>query len=228
MSGLSALRTVEEAIFEVFTWVVLWPKTLVVLLRRPSAADTIVQDEAAASPRPFTATLHPLLFLVLTQMAIFAATERFELPSRTLLWSAVADLGPTGAGLELRLTLVAVASLVPVMSYSTLLAALKREPLDTDHLRPHVLKHAYTVTVLVIGIWLVTLFRDVEGLIVGLSLLGMGLWLIIWFFVAETIIFSKSLGVTRLRGFMWSVCGYIFAGILLHSLVGIARGRSPW
>ena len=85
MDFIRILRSLEELLYELITWIVLYPRTLWRTAVSPLAMLRYSQREIADSPEEqYTETLSPVLFLMLT-LALSHSVEQSFVPSRTEL-----------------------------------------------------------------------------------------------------------------------------------------------
>ena len=81
MDFVKIIRSVEEALYEVMSWVIFYPLTLWMVLRHPQRS--MIYSDAEQRDKPeqqYQETLSPPLFLVLSLLLAYAADQAFRAP----------------------------------------------------------------------------------------------------------------------------------------------------
>lgn len=133
MDFVKILRSLEEFLYEVMSWLAFYPRTLLRIVARPVAVSRYtVQEMAQEQDRRFTETISPPLMLILS-LLLAHGVEMIVAPPLAFPHNAAADLV---FGTEQGLLLFRCVS----FSLYALIAALwtmarTRQPLDRDTLR---------------------------------------------------------------------------------------------
>lgn len=201
MEFLKFIRSIEELLYEVMTWLLFYPRTMWRVVTRPGSLIAETTSELGEDvERQFTDLVSPPLFLMLSIMLAHA-----------LELAAHIDTGPMKSELARRVMAsdtnllifrVVVFSLFPLVMAAGLLKRLKL-PIDRETLRrPFYLQCFYAAPFAVFTSAGVTLAR--AHLPDPARAAGLLLWLVTtgWYLGVEANWFRGCLGVSPLRGFL--------------------------
>jgi len=222
MDFMKILKSLEEFLYEVMTWLVFYPRTMWLTVRHPwvmmDYADSELLDRTTEQ---YTDTLSPPLFLVLTiilshglELAIVGQSEM------------VADTRGLSALISDDTNLIifrAISfSLFPLMMALRLLRRQRRK-LDRDTMRPPFYSQCYVTApfALVTGVVSLMLRNTNQWVVLGAAALM--LVTIIWYLVLQTGWFAQHLGVSKLRAFPTAFGAYLIALLLLAAMAPLFR-----
>ncbi|MBO9708614.1 MAG: hypothetical protein J7521_10405 [Caulobacter sp.] len=219
MEFLKFIRSIEELLYEVMTWLLFYPRTMWRVLARPGSLIAETTSELGQDvEQQFTDLVSPPLFLMLSILLahaleltahIGAAPMKSELAQRVM-----------ASDTNLLIFRVVVFSLFPLVMAVGLLKRLKL-PIDRETLRrPFYLQCFYAAPFAVFTSAGVTLARThlpdpvrAAGLVLWLATTG-------WYLAVEANWFRGRLGVSLPRGFLIAA-GRLALGFLLTVLAGL-------
>lgn len=192
MDFVKTLQSLEEAVYEVVTWVLFLPKTVFQVLVRPGWIAPYVSGEFDKKPdERFQAFLSPVLFWLILAVVPYAATSLNTDTTQLNVQVAIPD---SSVLVSTALLLIAVP-----MWFALALALLKRLPVDRENLKRLFYMQCYPVglyEILMLPLLLRIALRgdQVSGLVLTVS--QVSLWVgTAWFLLAEVLIFRQELKV---------------------------------
>ena len=219
------VRSLEEFLYAVMTWLIFYPRTLWQIVRRPMETAGRVEAEVAKPPEDqFAALMSPPLFLVLSIFLVHLAELRLnEAPDLSTL-SPLAGV-MLGTDQFLLLFRAVIYSLFPLLMATGLLRRTG-EPIDSKTLRKPFFVQCYFVTPLVIAEAAATLAArtdfDSFGASAGILMAGT----LIWYLYIQTSWFHGALGVSRPRALGIAVkltLAAAFLGFALAAVVTVSH-----
>lgn len=204
MNVLTILRSVEELLYEVMSWLLFYPRTLFMTLRHPIKTMRYSDSEQRDKPdQQYLETLSPPLFLVLSILLAHGIEMvfgfRVEGGGHTALGRMV-----TGSDQNLLAYRALIFSLSPLLFAWTFLKLSGRK-IDRDTLRTPFFSQCYLAGATAILISLATLgVRDPRE---WTTLAGVAVVLIVtvWYLVIQHRWLMQVVGVTRPRAWFWSI-----------------------
>lgn len=213
------LKSLDDILYEVMTWLVFYPVTLWRTLRHPSSmmdyADTELDD---SEEQQYSDTLSPPLFLLLT-LLLSHLLELAIVGQSTLVASrrglAVLVTDDTTL-LVMRLLIFSLAPLI----LAVLMVRQRREVLTRDTLREPFYSQCYLAGPFALMFGIGSLAFSVHsgrGALTGFGLTALAL---LWYGWLQGQWFARKLGVSVLRGFGVGAMG-IAAWLLAVGLIGV-------
>lgn len=216
MDFMRLLKSIEELLYELASWLIFYPMTMWRTLRRPQAmmhyADVELADDVAEQ---YTDTLSPPLFLLITLLIAHGfelALVRQEMP-----WAPPSILASDSNLLMFR----AVAfSIFPLLMALALLRH-RGIRIDRNTLRPPFYSQCYVAApfaLLASAGGVLTRIDSTETRLAGLALFGLAT---LWYLTVETRWFAKHLNLSLSRA-AFKVTVTAFEGLVAMLLAGAA------
>ncbi|PZM17190.1 permease [Rhizobium tubonense] len=227
MDFMRLLKSFEEFLYEIASWIVFYPITMWRTLRHPSAmmryADIELLDNEADQ---YIDTLSPPLFLLVT-LVIAHSLELSLLPKET---SVVLPSFLASADANLVIFREISYSLFPLFMASKLLRK-SRTSLDRRTLRPPFYSQCYVAAPFALGINIATILVRMGGDVLIPTGLAVFLLVLVWYVTIQTRWFRADLGVSTTKAafmVLITVCEALVAVILVGAIVvtGIPGGSS--
>jgi len=220
MDFMKILRSLEDFLYEVMTWLVFYPKTLWAILTAPIAT-LRYSDEQQDLPeeQQYLRTLNPILFLMLSLLLVHGV----ELAARSQApgYSALPAFAQSESNLLIIRSLFF--SAFP-LSFALLLLGRTGQPIARNTLRGPFLAQCYTAAVFATLVGLGTngallqdeRLRPAGGLLILLAA--------VWYLAVQSLWLSLELSVSRLTGFgltVWATLraavGFVLAALILSA-----------
>ena len=206
MNALTLLRSVEELLYEVVSWLVFYPKTLWMTLSRPlrtlAYSDREQHDKAE---QQYLDTLSPPLFLVLSILL----AHGIELAAGLHIDQSRSEIGRMITSNDQ--TLLSVRALMfslYTVAYAVLFLLLSRRRIDRESVRPPFFAQCFLSGCLAIltsigttGVRYPGEAATLAGLVLILATVGWYLWV-------QTRWLARIGGVGRAAAFGWSVAAF--------------------
>jgi hypothetical protein len=212
MNLFSILKSLDELLYEVMSWLVFFPITLWRIIRHPldmmNYSDVEQQD---AESDQYTDTLSPPLFLLLA-LIISHALEIALVGENGLITSkhGLASLISNDTNLiALRIVLF---SLFPLAMSVRLVRGLHLR-LDRDTLKAPFYSQCYAAALFALGTGLATLLISQHERNILLAGLALQIVVLAWYGILQTLWFSRHLRVGKLRGFAQASWAMVEAGL---------------
>ncbi len=222
MNFFGFLKSLDNLLFEVMSWIIFYPVTLWRCMVRPLRMMAYAKDELANDDEPFGEALSPPIFLLVT--VLFAHGVELALVGQSALVgtkTGLAGLVTDDATLIiLRLTLFAT---VPtVMAVQTLWWS--KAKLDRVTLQPPFYAQCYAVTppVLATSLLATLTASDHDG--VGEALAFGYLVVLIWFLVTQTLWFRRDLQTGLGRSTLIACLGLLQSSVVLVAFMLLVVG----
>jgi hypothetical protein len=210
MEFLKFIRSVEEFLYELMTWLIFYPRTLWLATRHPLrlAGDADAEMEIDDTKR-FSSLISPPLFLMLTVLLAWLMESALhiglgQLPSGSLFARQIAA-SPTNL-LAFR---VAAFSVIPL---AMALGLLWRQGLTIDR---QTLRRPFYLQCFLAGPFVLALSiaMDLMRLSQTVPAQGLAVAACVWFLAVETAWFRRQIGVSSLAAFV--LVGGLFIGALV-------------
>ncbi|AJA10675.1 hypothetical protein SKP52_19030 [Sphingopyxis fribergensis] len=200
MNFFNLLKSLDELLYEVMSWLVFYPITLWRTLVRPlQMMDYSDVEQGDAADQQYTDTLSPPLFLLLSLIIVHAA-EIALVGNNAVVTSKVGLAALVSNNTDLIILRIVMYSLFPVMMAARMVRAQGLQ-VNRDTLRAPFYSQCYTAAVLAMllggGVILIKLGHDWSAL-AGVALTFFGL---LWFGFLQTAWFNQHLKCGRLRAF---------------------------
>ena len=203
MDFIKVIRSLEELLYEVMTWLVFYPRTMWRIVAHPAATTRYSEDEQADAPaEQYTDTLSPPLLLMLTILI----AHGFELGMGAKMPETKTAVAKALFGSEQNLLMLRalVFSIFPLVAATTLLGR-RQLVLDRTTLRAPFFSQCYLTAPFALVI-------SVAGVLVRMApgaakLAGAALALagIVWYLGVETGWFRRQLDVGNASAFLVAV-----------------------
>lgn len=219
MDLMKIIRSFEEFIYEVMTWLLFYPRTLVRILCNPvGMLDYAIAEQADDPEEQYTDALSPPLFLTLTVALCYLierTTHLAPIPGATGLMAQL--LKSAESTLATRSLVYAIFPLV----FATEYIRVKRMPLTRQTLRPAFFSQCFAAGGFVLQIAVGTMVLRLHGeTIIGATLIAVG---IVWYLTANTLWFRKTFEIGTGKAALLALRGFGLAvTIILGLITGIA------
>lgn len=213
MNVLTILRSVEELLYEVMSWLLFYPRTLFMTVRHPIKTMRYSDSEQRDKPdQQYLETLSPPLFLVLSILL----AHGLEMAFGFRVESGHTALGRLVMGSDQNLLAyrALVFSLSPLLFAWTYLKLSGRK-IDRDTLRPPFFAQCYLAGTTAILVSLGSLgVRDPRE---WTTLAGVAIVLTVsaWYVSVQHLWLMQVAGVGRARAWLWSIGTFVTAMALL-------------
>ena len=216
MGFFTVLRSIEDLLYEIMSWLVFYPRTLWQVIRHPiRMADYSNIEQTERSERQYTDTLSPPLFLVLTILLAHGVELSFG--------SGVATphraLGKLVSGSEevLMLLLAVLYSLFPL---TFAVAFLKRSgrSLDRSTLRAPFFSQCYPASLFAIMMSTASIVEGIKSFGVNKAGLAITLFGVVWYLTVQTLWLAEQLAIGKTRSLGIAVLTF-FKALLFSSIV---------
>ena len=206
MNALTLLRSVEELLYEVVSWLVFYPKTLWMTLSRPLRTLAYSDREQHDKPdQQYLDTLSPPLFLVLSILlahGIELAAGLHLDQSRTALGRMITSNDQT------LLSVRALAFSLYTVAYATLFLLLSKKRIDRETVRAPFFAQCFLSGALAILTSVGTTGIRYPSDVATLAGLALILATVVWFLWVQTRWLARIEGVGRAAAFGWSVAAF--------------------
>jgi hypothetical protein len=220
LDAIGLLKSIDEVVFEIISWMFLWPKTLVHVIRHPGGISAYVDDELTKqSDDRFDNMMSPALFFALSIAPAFIFREFLGLEGKTALLvkpieNLISQLTQHTFTPEETFSVTAICYAACPFAFSILTAAAAREELSRSCIRAHFFKQCYCVTPLLLPTsfgW--NLFLS-AGILPRLCVIAAWMW---WFY-AESRLLSVEVGWSYARSFALTILGLALEWTTLLSI----------
>jgi hypothetical protein len=216
---IQVIRSIEDLLFEIMTWLVFYPRTLWQIIRHPITLVRYSEEEQDdADDERYSDTLSPPIFLMLSVLLahVLELSTGQSLAAQTGLLSGMAA-GSEEALLLLRSVLFAV---YPVL-FSAALLKQQQVPLDRKVLREPFFSQCYLASfyALLTSVAAILAKYSNQYTEVAAGLLALGA--AIWFISVEARWFRLELGVSHGRA-IWIAVATFFKASFLNGLLATA------
>lgn len=207
MGFFGLIKSIEDLLYEIITWLVFYPRTLWRVIRHPIEMTRYSEQEQDDAPQDqYTDTLSPPLFLMLSILISHAAEGAAGVPveqAKTVIGKLL-----TGSEEMVLLFRSITFSLFPLM-YA--LAFVKRSALDLDRrtLRGPFFSQCYVAALFALAISAVTILIRQPGLPIQAAALALLLAAMIGYIVNQTMWLHLHLPLTWPRAALLSVVTYV-------------------
>jgi hypothetical protein len=201
---IAIIRSLEELLYEVMTWLIFYPKTLWRIIVNPTAMTLYADEEQDDSPAErYSDALSPPLLLMLTLVISHVFELGFGLQGPKGHGGAMAKtlVGSEQSLLMLRALLFAI---IPV-TVAAIVLAVQRKPVDRQTLRSPFYAQCYIVVPFAL---LASVGSNVarapghDWTIAGMAMVGLAL---LWFIWAEMLWLRRQLGLAALASLVTAV-----------------------
>jgi hypothetical protein len=210
MDFMKILKSLEEFLYEVMTWLVFYPRTMWLALRRPLTmmdyADSELHDRTAEQ---YTDTLSPPLFLVLT--IILSHGVELALVGQSAVVTDTSGLSALISDDTNLIIFRAICfSMFPLMT-ALLLLWRQGTRLDRNTLRPPYYSQCYIAAPFALMTGIVTIMIGDPDDRVRLGAAAIMLGVVVWYLAIQTRWFAQHLKTTRLRALPIALVAYALA-----------------
>jgi hypothetical protein len=220
MDALKLLESIEEFLYRTALWVLLIPRTIMMVVRRPNRIYPYVAGELAKKPEDrFKEFLSPVLLWTLTALVphIMLLDLLATLPGSRVAteseWQAVVS-----APWSTRLVIVAVVALAGPLAFARGSLLELKSAVDRDTLRQPFFVQCYCFTPAYIALLPIVYFQlRYDAVPAGAPrFVVTAAWLVFagWLVIAETAVLTAQLGVSR-RSAVIKTCRYLGSALLL-------------
>ncbi|KQT54807.1 hypothetical protein ASG43_04425 [Aureimonas sp. Leaf454] len=214
MDLMNLLKSIEELLYEVVSWLLFYPLTFWKCVRYPIRMIAYAEAELAADPTSrFSAALSPPIFLFLTLIIAHVVELRFAVPGPEL----------TGALADQRNLLLLRAVMFSLLPLMMAIQRVRRDAqaLTRETLRPSFYSQCYVAAPFALAFDLAMTsvrYATTTALIVTIATLAVGF---AWYIAVETRWFALCAGVGHVAAFV-RVLATVFVGALLFILITLA------
>ena len=221
MDLMRLVRSLEEFLYAVMTWLIFYPRTFWRIVTSPGATGEQIKAELAKpSEQQFSDMISPPLFLVLTIFLFHLVELRLdEAPDRSSLTPLATEM--LGSEQLLLLFRAVIYSLFPLLMASTLLKG-RGEPIDRETLRSPFFAQCYFIVPLVTAEALATIFVRAHTANLDIAAAIVMAVSIAWYLRVQSNWFHAERGVSRARGLAIALAVTLaaaFLGFLLAAAI---------
>lgn len=218
MDFIKIIRSLEEFLYEVMSWIIFYPRTILRILLHPTRMTTYSEEEQDDLPSErFTDALSPPLLLMLT----IVLTHGFELASGVRLPHFAGPVAELIMGTDANLLLFRAFTFATIPLVISWLA-LRRAGKDVDRitLRAPFYGQCYLVVPFAL---LVAIGTTLEQLGPSAQVIGLGLMLFAlgWFLAAQIQWFQRQLGQSRWQAVRMALLA-LFCALVVVLLIALA------
>jgi hypothetical protein len=219
MGFFQILRSIEDLLYEVMTWLVFYPRTLWQVIRHPVVMiDYSDHEQTDNADEQYTDTLSPPLFLMLTILICHG----LELAFRTSIDSPTTGIGKLLLSSEENLLILRsiLFSIYPLM-FAVGLLKRSGKPLDRKTLRAPFFSQCYlgALFALIVSISTILIRAKSENMFIAGAVIGLAA--IVWFVWVQAIWFAEHLQLTRTTGVNLAIRTFVKASIVNSGLAAI-------
>lgn len=219
MGFFQILRSIEDLLYEIMTWLVFYPRTLWQVIRHPiKMSGYSDQEQSDSRDQQYTDTLSPPLFLILTILV----SHGLELAFQTNLDTARTGIGKAVLNSDENLLILRsiLFSIYPLM-FAVGMLKHSDKPLDRTTLRAPFFSQCYLGALLVLLVSVAAIMLRAKLEMVALLGMAMGLFAIIWFLWVQTIWLAEHLNLTHKRGALLAIGTFLKASIINSGFAAI-------
>lgn len=216
MGFFQILRSIEDLLYQVMTWLVFYPRTLWQVIRHPvQMIDYSDREQSDTPDQQYIDTLSPPLFLMLTILI----THGIELAFQTSIDTPKSGVGKMLLNSEENLLMLR-SILFSIYPLTFAVGLLKRsdKQLDTITLRPPFFSQCYLGALFAFLVSMATIISRAKMVEAQWFGIGAVVAVTIWFIAVQTLWFEEHLSVTRLRALMIAT-GTFFKASLINSAI---------
>lgn len=221
MIFMQFLKSLDDLLYEIITWLVFYPVTLWKTIRRPFTMMAYADSELEEGRESrYPDVLSPPIFLLLTLLLSHGLAVAL-LGENPIVASHKGLAGFINDDTSLLLVRLIFFAVFPLFM-SVLLLRRRKQPLTRDSLRLPFYAQCYPTSVFAFLLGLGAIGTQVHASVPALAGLGVIIFAFIWFGTLQTVWFAQALGVSRFRGFLLATRGMIestVAFILLCLLI---------
>ncbi|MBL8771184.1 MAG: hypothetical protein JNK30_07355 [Phenylobacterium sp.] len=213
MDLMRIIRSFEEFIYEVMTWLLFYPRTLFRILINPvNTLDYAIDQQSDAPEEQYSDTLSPPLFLMLTVVLCYILERTAHLAPSATTGLAGQLMKSTQGTLATRSLLYAIFPLVFAAEY----VRLKGLPLTRQTLRPAFFSQCFAAGgfVLMVATGVIVL-RLHSPPAIGASIMSAGA---VWYLAANAFWFRRSFGLSSLRAVLLALRGFMLATAIISAV----------
>jgi len=204
---MNLLKSVEELLYEIVSWLLFYPLTFWRCVRRPQYMMSYAQLELTGDPKSrFAEALSPPIFLFLTLAIAHLVELRYAIPTRELT-------GILADGRNLLVFRAVLFSLFPLL-FSVQSVRLKGLAVTRDTLRPAFYSQCYVAAPFVLIFDIATTvgrYGSIGEVVTGSAVFALGL---LWYAAVLTRWFTAHAGVRALSALL-RVLGTLLVGAML-------------
>lgn len=195
MGFFTILRSIEDLLYEIMSWLVFYPRTLWQVIRHPiRMADYSNIEQSESSDQQYTDTLSPPLFLILTILIAHGVELSFGAGVDT----PKGALGKLITGSEETMLLFR-AVLFSIFPLTFAVAYLKRsdKALDRPNLRPPFFSQCYPASLFAIMMSAASIMNGAKSFEVNVAGLVVVCFGVIWYVWVQTVWLSEQLTINK-------------------------------
>lgn len=222
MDFVKILRSLEEFLYEVMSWLAFYPRTLVRILLHPIAVSKYtVQQMSQERDEQFTETISPPLMLILSIIIAHTVEMGFAEPVR-FTHSQINDMvfGSQQGLLAFRSICFSLYALIGALW--TMMRT--HRPLNRDTLRPPFYVHAFLVSPFVIFMSLASVMVRTEQPHLMLAGAVLGFAITAWYLRAQAVVFRYYTKFGTLRSIAFAVANFTLTTILIFAIAFLMLG----
>lgn len=217
MGFFTLLKSLDELLYEVMSWLIFYPVTLWRSLARPQEMMNYADIELGDQPdQQYTDTLTPPLFLLLT-LILSHGIELATVGQSPIVASKVGLDAVVGDDTNLLVLRLATFSVFPLIMAARLVRQQKQR-LDRDTLRPPFYSQCYVTAPFALVLGIAGILLTLKPLWCGVAGLVLGAIALLWYGLLQTRWFARHLGVSLLRGW-WEANIAMIQSLALVTLV---------
>ncbi|RJF85652.1 hypothetical protein [Sphingomonas cavernae] len=215
MSFFTILRSIEDLLYEVMTWLIFYPRTMWQVIRHPGRMIDYSDHEQSDKPEEqYIDTLSPPMFLMLTILIAHGLQITFHAEDQERRGGVAALLG--GSQENLLILQVVLFSIYPLMFA---LGLLKRsdQPLDRKTLRAPFFSQCYLGALFALLLTIASIMLRAKMIEIQVAGLVLSLATGLWYMAIQSVWLSEHLKITRVRA-----AGLSFRTLVKATLINAA------
>ena len=222
MDSIKLIRSLEELLYEVVTWLIFYPRTMWRILAHPAATTRYSEDEQADAPaEQYTDTLSPPLLLMLT--ILIAHGLELGMGARMPATKTAVAKALFGSEQNLQMLRALLFSIFPLVAATTLLGR-RKHVLDRTALRGPFFSQCYLTAPFALVVSVAGVLARMPPDAAKLAGAALALAGIAWYLGVETGWFRRQLDVGNASAFLVAVGTFLKASLywaLLGALVSL-------
>ncbi len=212
MGLFQVLRSIEDLLYEIMTWLVFYPKTLARIIRHPVQMIDYSDDEQDdAVDEQYIDTLSPPVFLILSILI----TRAIELGAHTRIDAPKAEFAKSLLASDENLLILRciLFSIYPLIFASALLHR-SGKAVDRKNLREPFFSQCYLGGFFALAVSTATVMAQFKSTTLQAASLGVTVLSMIWFVWVQAYWFREHLGITKTQSASLATTTFLKASLL--------------
>lgn len=216
------LRSLEEFLYELMTWIVFYPRTMLRIVARPVAVSRYAQLQLSQEPQlQYTEMMTPVLMLIASVIIPFGisfvinASPVKDMPH----WMRLLEAEP-----ERRLIFSSIVYSLYALAGAMLILSRRRTRIDREVLRGPFHVYAYLTSPLALAFGIAGIFLSVAPDIDAMTHIAIGIYAsgALWYIWAQTRVLADQLEIGAVRACVYALSVFVGTTICLLTLLILA------